>query len=40
MIPVSIMLNLTNYALVKNAAESAGKSINDYVHDQVISERA
>lgn len=40
MIPVSIMLNLTNYALVKNAAESAGKSINDYVHDHVISERA
>lgn len=40
MIPVSIILNLTNYALVKKAAESAGKSINDYVHDHVISESA
>jgi len=40
MIPVSMMLNLTNYALVKKAAESAGKSINDYVHGRVISESA
>lgn len=35
MIPVSILLNLTNYALIKNAAETAGISINQYAHDRL-----
>ena len=36
MIPVSIMLNLTNYALVKKAAESNGLTITQYAHDRVM----
>jgi len=35
-LPVSFMLNITNYALVKNAANSAGISINQYAHDQLV----
>jgi predicted HicB family RNase H-like nuclease len=40
MIPEKIMFSITNHALVTKAANAAGKSINDYVHDHVISERA
>lgn len=40
MIPEKIMFSIANHALVTEAAESAGKSINDYVHGRVISESA
>lgn len=36
MIPVSIMFNLTNYALVTKAASAAGVPVNDYVHDRAV----
>lgn len=36
-IPVKIMLSFSNYALIKNAAESRGVSINQYAHDRVMS---
>jgi uncharacterized protein (DUF1778 family) len=35
-LPVSFMLNIGNYSLVQKAAESAGTSINQYVHDQLV----
>lgn len=35
-LPVSFMLNIANYALIKKAANAAGTSINQYVHDQVV----
>lgn len=35
-LPVSFMLNIGNYSLVKKAAESAGTSINQYAHDQLV----
>jgi predicted HicB family RNase H-like nuclease len=40
MIPERIMFSIANHTLVSKAAEAAGKSINDYVHDHVINERA
>lgn len=40
MIPERIMFSIANHALVTKAAEAAGKSINQYVHDHIISERA
>jgi len=36
MLPVSFMLSVGNYALIKKAAESAGTSINQYAHDQLV----
>lgn len=36
MIPVSILFSLTNYALLKAAANTAGASINQYAHDRVM----
>lgn len=36
MIPVNIMFNLTHFALIKNAAETAGISITQFAHDRVI----
>lgn len=36
MLPVSFMLNITNYALVKNAANAAGVPINQFAHDRLI----
>lgn len=36
MIPVSILFSLTNYALLKAAANTAGDSINQYAHDRVM----
>lgn len=35
-LPVSFMLNIANYALIKKAAESAGTSINQYAHDRIL----
>lgn len=35
-LPVSFMLNIGNYSLVKKFAESAGTSINQYAHDQLV----
>lgn len=41
MISERIMLSIANHALITKAAEAAGKSINQYVHDRVVqSERA
>jgi len=36
MIPERIMFSIANHALVTKAADAAGKSINNYVHDRVI----
>jgi predicted nucleic acid-binding Zn ribbon protein len=35
-LPVSFMLNIANYALIKKASESAGVTINQYAHDQLV----
>jgi hypothetical protein len=35
-LPVFFMLNIANYALIKNAANAAGTSINDYAHNQLV----
>jgi hypothetical protein len=35
-LPVSFLLNIANYALIKKAAESAGTSINQFAHDQLV----
>ena len=35
-LPLSFMLNIANYALIKKAAETAGSSINQYAHDQLV----
>lgn len=35
-LPVSFMLNIGSYALIKNAAETAGISITQFAHDRVI----
>lgn len=35
-LPVSFMLSITNFALVKKAANAAGVSINQFVHDQLV----
>ncbi|MNC25260.1 hypothetical protein D3C75_733410 [compost metagenome] len=36
MLPVSFMLNITNYALVKNAANTAGVSIDQFARDHLV----
>lgn len=36
MLPVTFMLNIANFALVKNAASAAGKTINEFAHNQTI----
>lgn len=36
LIPEKIMFSIANHALVTKAAEAAGKSINQYVHDRVV----
>lgn len=33
-LPVTFMLNIANFAFVKNAANAAGKTINEFAHDQ------
>lgn len=35
-LPVSFMLNIANYALIKKASESAGVTIHQYAHDQLV----
>lgn len=40
MISERIIFSIANHALITKAANAAGKSINNYVHDHVISERA
>jgi hypothetical protein len=35
-LPVSFMLNIANYALVKHAASVAGVSINQLAHDRLL----
>lgn len=35
-LPVSFMLNISNYALVKNAASATGVSINQFAHDRLV----
>ena len=35
-LPVSFMLNIANYALIKKAAESAGTSINQFANYQLL----
>ena len=35
MIPEKIIFSIANHALVTKAAETAGKSINQYVHDRL-----
>ena len=36
MLPVTIMLSLTNFALVTKAASAAGIPINQYAHDRLV----
>lgn len=36
MLPVTIMLNLTNFALVTKAASAAGVPITQFAHDQLV----
>jgi len=40
LIPVKVAFSVSHFEEIKNSANAAGKSINDYVHDHVISERA
>lgn len=35
-LPVSFMLSIANYSLIKNAANAAGASINQFAHDQLV----
>lgn len=35
-LPVSVMLSITNYALIKNAAIAAGVPINQFAHDRLV----
>lgn len=36
-LPVSFMLDIENFALVKSAADAAGVTITQYAHDRVMS---
>ncbi|MNF44221.1 hypothetical protein D3C84_253270 [compost metagenome] len=36
MLPVSFMLNIANYTLIKNAANAAGVSIDQFAHDHLV----
>lgn len=36
MLPVSFMVNIANYALIKNAANAAGVPINQFAHDHLV----
>ena len=36
MVPMKLAFNITNYAQVTKAAEAAGKSTNQYVHDHAV----
>ncbi|WP_445177710.1 hypothetical protein [Pseudomonas sp. McL0111] len=36
MVPVKIAFSSTNFAAIKNAAESHGMSINNYIQDRLI----
>jgi len=36
MLPVFFMLNIPNFALVKNAANAAGVSIDQFAHDRLV----
>ncbi len=39
-VPVKLAFSVKHFEAIEAAAESAGKSISDYVHDHVISECA
>lgn len=36
MVPLNLTFNITNYALVKNAANAAGIPINQFAHDRLV----
>lgn len=39
-VPIKLSFSVAHFEAIKNSANAAGKSINDYVHDHVISECA